>query len=143
MATMEIDTEHWIKDMLAAWTSHEVEKILSFYTDDCIYEDVFVGNVVRGKEELRALINETLAGSPDLRIEMKSAFASGDHVCTEWLWIGTQSGKWPGIPATGKSYSMRTVGVMELNKGRIKQHTDYYDGASLMRQLGLLATPQQ
>lgn len=128
----------WANNQLAAWNSHDAEKILSFYSDDCIYEDLVVGKVNHGKEELRAFITDLFTGSPDIRMEKKSFFASGDHVCMEWIMSGTHSGNWTGMPATGKSFSVRGVSVSEIRDGKVKQNTDYYDGAPLMRQLGLL-----
>ena len=50
--------ERWVKGEEAATSSQDVEKILSFYTDDCVYEDVAVGKVSRGKEEIRGFFKE-------------------------------------------------------------------------------------
>lgn len=128
---------------MAAWRSHDVEKILSFYTDDCIFEDLAISRVLNGKEELRAYIKEGFTNLPDFRIEAKSSFASGDHVCIEWIMSGT-SGNLPGMPVTNKSYSVPGVAVIELKEGKVKRETDYWDTSSLMRQLGVLpASPQQ
>lgn len=144
MATLAIDMEQWAKNLLAAWSSHDIEKILSFYADDCSFEDMALGRVSHGKEEMRAYIKESYTGFPDFRIELKSFFASGNHACIEWITRGTHKGDLPGIPATGKSFSFPAVAVIELKEGKAKRETDYYDGASLMRQLGLLpATPQK
>ena len=55
---MATDVERMFEDYLAAWNSHDVEKIASFFTDDCVYEDVAVGAVSRGKEELKALTSK-------------------------------------------------------------------------------------
>ena len=143
MATMAIDMEEWPKDLLAAWTPHDVENILSFYTDDCIFEDLAISRVVSGREDLRTYIKEGFTNLPDFRIGAKSSFASGDHVCIEWIMSGT-SGNFPGMPATNKSYSVPRVAVIELKEGKAKRETDYYDGATLMQQLGILpASPQQ
>lgn len=36
----------------AAWNSRDVDKIVSFYTDGCVYEDMALGVVCHGKKEL-------------------------------------------------------------------------------------------
>lgn len=131
------EMEQWVKDLDAAWSSHDTEKVLSFYTDDCVYEDVPVNKVARGKEELRTFINEFFAGSTDFRVENKSFFVSDNHICSEWVMSGTHNGNWPGVPATGRTFSVRGISVSELAGDKIKQNADYYDGASFMRQLGL------
>ena len=141
MATMSQDVEmkQWAKDLLAAWSSHEVERVLSFYDDDGVFEDFALGRVMRGKEEIRAFIKESFSGFPDFRMEMKSFLSSHDHVCIEWMAGGTHNGNLPGMPATGKSFSVPGVSVIELAQGKAKREADYWDSASMMRQLGLLA----
>jgi steroid delta-isomerase-like uncharacterized protein len=141
MATTQPDLERRIKELMQAWTSHDVEKVLSFYTDDCAYEDVASGKVSHGKEELRAFSKENFTTAPDLKIELKSLIASGDHLAMEWVMSGTQTGKLGNLPATGKSFSVRGVSISELKDGNIQHNIDYCDGASIMRQLGVL--PQQ
>jgi len=144
MATMAIDMEQWAKDLMAAWSSHDVEKVLSFYDDDGVLEDYALGRFLHGKEEIRAHVKEGLTGFPDFKIEMKSFFASGNHACIECVMSGTQKGDLPGMPATGKHFSVPGVAVIELKGGKAIRESDYYDGASFMRQLGgLPATPQK
>jgi hypothetical protein len=29
-----------VEDLAAAWTAHDIDKVLSLCTDDCVYEDV-------------------------------------------------------------------------------------------------------
>ncbi len=142
MATVSVDVnmEQWAKDLLAAWTSHQVEKVLSFYDDDAVFEDVALGRVMRGKEEIRAFVKETFTGFPDFEIGMKSFLASDGHVCIEWMSSGTHNGNLPGMPTTGKSFSVPGVSVIELAQGKAKREADYWDSSSMMRQLGL--TPQ-
>jgi len=135
---MANDVERMFEDYLAAWSSHDVEKIASFFTDDCVYEDVAVGAVNRGKEELKAFASALFAGVPDLKFELKSVFVAGDRAGDEWIMTGTQTGALPGIPATGKSFSIRGASIIELHEGKITRNADYWDLASLLRQLGLM-----
>ncbi len=55
-----------LNDYLAVWNSHDTEKVVSLFTDDCVYEDLAFGRINRGKEELRAFVNGTFAAFPDL-----------------------------------------------------------------------------
>jgi len=126
------------REISAAFASHDIEKILSLYTDDVVYEDVVVGKTNHGKDELRAFMKDFIGGAPDIKMELKSIIVSGDRFCMEGVFSGTQTGNWADYPATGKSFSIRGVSVGELRDGKIKHNTDYYDGASLMQQLGVL-----
>ena len=40
------------------------------------------------------------------------------------------------IPATGNRFSVRGASVIELEDGRIRRNSDYYDGATFLRQIG-------
>jgi len=141
---MATDVEGWVQEETTAWNSGDVEKILSYYTDDCVYEDLAVGRVNHGKEELRTFFKEAYTAFPDFRVELKSFFASGGHLCIEGLMKGTHKGNIPGFPpATGKTFSVRAAHVCELREGKAFRVTDYYDMASLMRQLGMLPPPPE
>ena len=135
---MATDVERMFEDYLAAWNSHDVEKIASFFTDDCVYEDVAVGAVSRGKEELKAFASTTFAAFPDFKVEPTSRFVAGDWAGTEWIMRGTQTGDLLGIPATGKSFSIRGASIRELHEGKIRRNADYWNMASFLQQLGLM-----
>ena len=130
--TSSAAAEQMGKDLAAAFNSHDIDKLLSFYTDDFVYEDVPFGKIIHGKEEYRAFTKEFVAGAPDIKMELKSIIVSGDRFCMESIVSGTHTGNWPNLPATGKSFSSRGVSVGELRDGKIKQDTDYYDGSSLI-----------
>jgi len=140
-STSQRDIEQWVKGEDEAWNSHDVDKVLSFYSDDCVYEDLAAQKINHGTDEIRTFLVNAFKGFPDSKIETKSFFVSGDHVCAEFVWSGTYLADIPGLPpATGKSLSIRGVHIIELRGNKAISITDYYDGASMMRQLGFLPT---
>lgn len=130
-----------LNDYAAAWNSHDTEKLVSLFTDDCVYEELGIGVIKRGKEELRAFINGFFANFPDVNFEPKSSFISGNWYCAEWVWTGTYKGNAPGLPATGKKVSIRGVSVGELKEGKIKRNSDYYNRMDFFQQLGVKLVP--
>jgi len=141
MATI---SEKQMRDAIAAFNAHDVEKYLSFSTDDILVENLAAGVTIHGKEEARANLKNTFALIPDVRIEIKSFFTSGDHACLEYILSGTPAAPLPnGIPATGKSFSVRGAGVSEYREDKVCKITQYADAATLMRQLGVLPPPPQ
>jgi steroid delta-isomerase-like uncharacterized protein len=100
--------------------------------------------VNRGKKELNEFIKNTFVWSPDVKFEMKSFFSTGDRIASEWVMSGTHAGDVPGLPATGKSFSIRGASIIELRKGKVSRQTDYYNLVSFLKQVGLLPeTPSQ
>lgn len=137
MATthLEVVLENWA----AAWSSHDAEKVLALFTDDCVYEDVTFGVVTRGKEELRAFANGAFAAVPDFKFQLTTRFAVGQLAGMEWLMSGTHAGDFPGLPATGRRFSsIRGATIVELHGSKIRRNSDYWDAATFMKQVGLL-----
>ena len=131
-------TERILEDWAAAWSSHDAEKVLALFTDDCIYEDVTFGVVNHGRKELRAFIDGVFAGIPDFKIELTVRFVIDASGAMEWIMSGTHKGDFPGMPATGKRFTTRGVTIIEFQAGKIRRNSDYWDAAGIMRQVGLL-----
>ncbi len=137
MATMATDFDMQTKELYAALEAHDLEKMLSLHTDDVFYEEVIAdGPFSRGKEGLRTQLQGMFAAMPDVKMELISSFACGDRQCEESIMSGTQTGSFRGLPASGKSFSVRVVTVRELKENKTSRISFYYDSASFMRQLG-------
>jgi len=120
---MQTDVDRIAEGLAAAWSSADVEKIASFFTDDCMFEDVCVGEVYYSKEELKDRAIAIFASIPDLKLEIKSLFANGDWVGCEWIETGTQN---------GKRFSVRGASIVELREGKIRRESIYchFDGTT-------------
>ncbi|MCA1603214.1 MAG: ester cyclase [Acidobacteria bacterium] len=128
-----------IEAWAAAWTNHDIEKLASLFTEDCIYEDVTLGVVNRGKQELRAFAEGVFATMPDFRLELTSRFVADKWAAMEWVMSGTPVADASPFAATGKSFSaVRAVTIIELEGGKIRRNSDYWDGVMVMRQMGQL-----
>jgi steroid delta-isomerase-like uncharacterized protein len=134
---MTTKAEKMLQDWNEAWNAHEVERILSYFTDDIVFEDLGGARVMRGKAEMTTWISETLSAFPDFKTDLKSLFVSGKWAGSEWVTSGTLKGKLRHLKPTGRSYSVRGASIMELRGGKIKRNTDYYDSATMIRQLFL------
>lgn len=135
---MAIDVERVFKDYLAALNSHDAERIASLWTEDGVLDDVASGQVTHGKKELKASFSDIFTAFPNVKWELKSFFNAGDRIAAEWVETGTQTGDWVGIPATGKSYSIRGASLLELRKSKISRETYYWNLATFLQQLGLM-----
>ena len=127
-----------LEDYFASWNSHDIEGLLSFFTDDCLYEDVSLKRIVRGKAELRALLESVFADIAGFKMEIKSVFSSGSWGASEW----TMSGRFvhssdPVLTATGKSFLVRGATIFELSDSKISRNTDYLDLTAFLQQVGL------
>ena len=112
-----------------AWTAHDVERIAAHFTDDAIYEDVSLGAVHRGRAAIRAFARGTFTALPGFAMTQRSLRQGDGWATLEWVMSGTDS-------ATGKRFSVRGVSVMELDGGRIRRNSDYWNMADFQRQIG-------
>jgi steroid delta-isomerase-like uncharacterized protein len=125
--------EKWI----AAWNSHNPDQMLPVFTDDVFYEDVAFGEVSHGSAELRKFAASEFEGIPDLALKLDRANIHKGHGTIEWTFSGTDK----GVYKTGKKFSVRGVSVIDMRDGKISRNLDFYDVATIMRQVGVLPTP--
>ena len=79
---------------------------------------------------------------PDMRLDIESIEVDGDRFTLEWKASGTNTGSLAGIPATNGSVVVEGCDVGEVgDDGLIRRETDYWNEASMMRQLGLMPEP--
>ena len=136
-----------ILDMLhehsRAWNAHDAAKVASCYTEDCVQESAATGEVVKGREGVKTSLEATFANNPDIRVEVKNVFVSGNWSASEMLMIGTNTGRGlAGGPPTNKPFSVRVCRVAEYEGNLVKRTTVYFDMMTFLKQLGMLpATP--
>ena len=120
-------------------TSHEVEKWLDLFTDDCVFEDIAINVVAKTRAERKELLEATLAFAPDWAMTAVSFVADGERGAMEWVMSGTHLGDFPGLPVSGKSFSVRGAAAARFSNGLISQWTDYFSFATLKEQLSIEA----
>jgi len=133
-STQDRIVENWV----AAWNSHDVNRVIPLFTNDVLYEDVTFGAVNHGSADLRKFASFFFAAVPDMKFEVVKSFVQGKCGTIEWTFSGTDR----GVYKTGKKFSVRGVSILELDHGKIARNLDFYDSATIMRQVGLLPTSQ-
>lgn len=126
---MTIDLEEITREHAALWSSHDAAGVARLYDPDCRYEDVPRGRVVQGWEGVIDFANGMFAAVPDITVKLRSVSASGSHSAREYDIEGTYA-------QTGASISLPGVSIAEFRDGLIVRNSDYYDLASLLRQIG-------
>ena len=88
---MANEVEQLLKDHLAAFNSHDVEKMASFWSENIVLDDIGVG-VIRGKQELKSYVSGIFAAVPNVKKELNSFFVGGNQAVCEFVETGTQTG---------------------------------------------------
>jgi steroid delta-isomerase-like uncharacterized protein len=133
-ARTEVTDNGVVEQLFAAWSSHDSDRVVAFYTDDIAYEDVPLGRTSRGKTELRKFVEDTFSVFPDLKVELVRSFICDGHGMSDVVWSATDK----GFLKTDKKFSVRMASVFELHEGKISRNEDFYDLSTITRQLGAL-----
>jgi steroid delta-isomerase-like uncharacterized protein len=143
MATASRDAtagrEQLMHAYLEAWNSHDPDAVAGFFGPDAVYDDRGAGAVANGATEIRAHVASVQAAFPDLRFELVRAAHGDDFTAGEWSAEMTHGGEFEGLRATRRRVETAGVDVATLDgEGRITHLVSYYDGAAIMRELGVL-----
>lgn len=130
--------EKLLAEYPVAWSAHDIEKIKSFFNEDCIYEDPTLGVQKQGKDGLLEFINDIFEMQPDFHLEYQHCFATATHGAALWTISNTWNGSFHGVDCTGKKVSFSGVTLFEFKNGKISRNTDYWDLTPLLAQLGVL-----
>jgi steroid delta-isomerase-like uncharacterized protein len=129
-------------EYLDAWNSHDAGRVVAFMAEDATYEDLALGRLHKGREEIQGFIAEAEQFSADYRFVPVSAQASPDQYALEWEMVGTNTGAAGPLPATNKPYRVRGCSIGRLDgDGKITENHDYWNLADYLTQVGLFAPP--
>lgn len=135
--------EGFIERWLAAWNSHEPERVLKFMTDDIVYDDSASSQTMRGHAQVREFLEFYWRAFPDFTVEAMSGplvASDGPRAAFRWHGHGTNAGPIdpPGVPATGKPVEWQGADFHEYRDGKIVRLEILFDMADAFRQMGLL-----
>jgi len=128
-----------IEKFFAAWNSHDADKAVAYFSEDAVYEDVTAGHISRGRAEVRKWVEGAFDVVENFKLEVVSSSFDNGRGVVEWVWSGTDK----GLLKTGKKFSVRGVSVYEIRRGKISRYKEFYDFATVMRQVGVLPAEKE
>lgn len=88
-------TTQYLQAFADAWNRHDVDALMSFMTDDCVFEapagHEVCGARFEGREAVRAAFAAVWARIPDAQWNNARHFVCEDQGVSEWTFTGTQS----------------------------------------------------
>jgi steroid delta-isomerase-like uncharacterized protein len=130
-----------VADYGAAWSSGDPERVADLYADDALFEEVVLGGgVTHNTDELRAYAGEVFAELSGFALTPTAGFVAGDRAAVEWVITGSYTGRFGGLPpGMGQPVEFRGATILELADGQIRRASEYWDAATLLSQVGVLA----
>jgi steroid delta-isomerase-like uncharacterized protein len=106
------------------------------YAEHAVVEDSMYAEPLVGRSAIMERKGMGMAAIPDLKITITNRVAQGNQVSAEWVATGTHNGDLPGMPATGRPFTLRGVTVTLRQQGKIVRESLYYDLNDLKSQIG-------
>ncbi len=120
------------------YNSNDLDALGEVVSEDLLTPKIMPG-IPTGMEGAKAAHRIMLAGFPDYRTIIEDLFAEGDKVAVRITMMGTNTGSFMGIPATGKHVSFTGIYIARIADGKIVEHWGEEDSVSLLQQLGALS----
>ena len=114
-------TVEFLQAFANAWNRHDVDDLMSFMTDDCVFEssagDDVCGTRFEGADAVRAGFSKAWETFPDAKWSDARHFVSGNQGVSEWIFSGTQ--------ADGKRVEVTGCDIFTFREGKIVVKNSY------------------
>jgi steroid delta-isomerase-like uncharacterized protein len=142
----EIDAASLLRELLDALSAHDLDRVAAVVDQRFEFADVGGGDETHDREEWQAFCGRFIRAFPDLSQEVTNLVAAGDSAFAEVVARGTHTGPLEthagDIPPTGRGIEVQFCVVVRARDGLLVDGREYYDSATLLSQLGLLADPE-
>jgi len=136
------ETERIVRIFHESWHLRDPDRGAAVIADDCHFEDVARGELLSGPEGYVRDYHRWRTAFPDGMLEITDVIIQNDRAVVEFVNRGTQTGPLQSnlgtFPPTGRYMETRYCSVMRVADGKVVEGRDYYDSASIARQLGLI-----
>jgi limonene-1,2-epoxide hydrolase len=115
-----------VRRFIDAWKHRDLDRIMAFFTDDCVYHNMPL-DPVQGPAAIRAVLQSFAGLSTAIEWELHQiAETEGGVVLTERTDRFEIGGRWVALPV---------MGAFELEDGKIRAWRDYFDLAQFTKQM--------
>jgi ketosteroid isomerase-like protein len=109
--------------LLAAFNAHDLDRIMGFFSDDCVLEtprgDQLWGTRFEGPAAVREGLAQRFSGLPDVQYTDDESWTCGNHGVSRWLLTGTTR--------EGEKVRVRGCDLFDLtDDGRIRRKDSYW-----------------
>jgi steroid delta-isomerase-like uncharacterized protein len=131
-----------IQTLFDTFNQREFGQAAALVTQDFELQDLALGMTLHGPAGLTQWFQGFVTAGPDARAQLLRTMGAGEWIASEHVGRFTHTGPLvtPSgeFPPTGRSVEIRFAEVYQIKDGKIALLRAYYDGATLMRQLGLM-----
>ena len=115
-----------VRAFIAVWNSNDIDRIMEFFSDDCVYHNIPV-DPVKGRDAIRAVIQGFAGMASEIDwVLHRIAETEDGSVLTERSDRFKIADRWIELPV---------MGSFDTRDGKISAWRDYFDMAQFQKQL--------
>ncbi len=118
-----------------------VELIDDLMHDEFVEHEELPPGIPQGREAPKAMAAMMLSAFPDFRADVEEMLQDGNKVIARARFSGTHQGEFMGIPATGNTFDIGVIDIIEFRGDKAIAHWGLMDTAKMMEQLGVGGPP--
>ena len=121
----------------------DVEAYLATLAPDALYSDPGTAQPLSGSA-IKDHVAAIFVGFPDATFETVALYAiAADLAVWRWVFRGTNTGSYRGLPTTGHSVIVPGCEFIEVSEGKVQRVEGYFDRLGMLQQLGLIPSMGQ
>ena len=138
-----MDLERIAESLVATVERADADALAALYDEDAVHHHPMADAPVAGRDAIRESEAALFATFSDVTVQRRGECRTGSTIMIEVVLSATNTGPLDvggaeALPATGRRVDIPSIWVLEVGRdGLITEERDYFDTASLFRQLGL------
>lgn len=143
------ENKKMIEQWFAAINGKDYDGYLDLFSDDIVSRSTASAEPIQGKESIRQQLAGLYTAFPDYYLKLENSVVTDDQFVCEIRASGTNiedlslDPSAPPLPATGRRFSTQGIFVATVEDGKISEVHMYPDLMGMMRQLGLVPSPNE
>jgi steroid delta-isomerase-like uncharacterized protein len=132
---MDTHGQELAETYLKMLNTHDPDLVDQFVAENYINHNAFVAD---GREANRQFWHAFFVALPDASASMEDLVIAGDRVVGRFVYRGTHTGEFMGIPASGSAVEMRSIDIWRIEDGMFAEHWDELNTLQVFQQMGAL-----
>jgi len=136
------ETERIVRIFHESWDLRDPERGAAVIAEDCRFQDMARGELQIGPEGYKHDYYRWREAFPDGEVKVVNVIVQDNWAVVEFDNRGTQTGPLHSslgiFPPSGRRMEIRYCSVMRVSDGMVIEGRDYYDSASIAKQLDLM-----
>ncbi len=120
------------------WNNKKLNTVDELMEANYVHHDAQSPVVPNGIDGYKQFVTHYLNAFPDVHFTIDDEITDGQTVVSRWTATGTHQGDLPGIPWTGRRFSVTGITIARVRNGRVIESWNNWDALGLMQQLGVV-----